>query len=321
MGHRQNKGKDHSRQPFGLNLGQFFENQARDRRQAKEEIVRFHRLGATHARIPVTWGENFATLPLDSEGFRQLMETVEFAVEKELIVLINMHHEKWLTEHYDGTKHFDDVVHRMAQEIAKKFKHIAGPNIIFECLNEPRDLLGDWGSGGVIPDDRKAQILTRQVNSAIYRGWRSIRTDNLVLVSPNGMANLHCYKSIYPVTKDLPKAEDVHLGASIHCYDDWKFCGEDGEDSVFKTDKSAEEFVQKTFQRFWSELSDCHKKTPLHMTEFGIGRRSGPKGTSRQLTFLKSMVTEMRVLGIIPYLWLDGGWFEHSNESIRVLFE
>lgn len=313
------------RKPWGINLGQMFENPARSPDKAIDLVRKYATLGFTHLRIPCTYGMMFCNMPLESPKFQLLLGVITFAIHSGMKVMINFHHERWLYDTYDGSQAMDERIFTMARLLAGQLKHFPADKIIFECLNEPQGVYGQWGRVPT-PEDSHSIQLCRQVNASIYWGIRSVLPDHIVLVSPNGMANLHSTCMVYPTRDSLPGEKDTKVGLSLHNYDPWQYTGQSGDDRFFSHPEDARKFVKSGFDRFMKDVP-YYRYIPLHMTEFGVGRMHGKDESSEILrAYYDEMVRGIRNMEGIPYLWNDGdeeqdpgAWFAHTNDFMKWL--
>ena len=76
----------------------------------KEMIDEVHNAGFNTIRIPTTWDGHTGDAPdftIDEEWIKRVEEVVDYALEDDMYVILNIHHEdNWLKPQYDG---LDDV--------------------------------------------------------------------------------------------------------------------------------------------------------------------------------------------------------------------
>lgn len=222
----------------GFNLGNTFEYslQNTDPSTIFPIIDLYKNAGMKHIRIPVTWMDGFAGNTLaDNEGninfshprFLQLKTVIDYAIAKNMFVIINAHHEYWLYNQYDGSEVYNEAFSNLWKGIATHFKtypHL----LIFEVLNEPQGVFGDW-SGGIHPLDANALALTRQINKIGYDAIRAtggLNQHRVVMASTNAMGNHFQLDDVYPNLESLPgNGLDQYLAFQVHTYDPWEFCG------------------------------------------------------------------------------------------------
>lgn len=99
-------------------------------------------LGFKSLRIPVTWYENTGGAPnyaINANYMRAVVDLVNYAVRKGFKVIINTHHEEYLSgDRFFDTKRNNDQIFHTWRQIAFAFRDVSPNSLIFEVLNEPR---------------------------------------------------------------------------------------------------------------------------------------------------------------------------------------
>ncbi|SFW26772.1 endoglucanase [Sinomicrobium oceani] len=310
----------------GFNLGNTFDNGINTTTfSGIQPIVDLYKnAGMKHIRIPVTWMDRFESHLADSEGhidvnhprFLDLVQVVDYAVEQDMYVILNTHHEHWLKDHYDGSAGFNDKFHTLWTEIATYFRDYP-VNLVFEVLNEPEGTLGENDGSGPFPDptDPTALEYTRKVNKVGYDAIRATGGNNatrLVMVGTNGQGNALYIDEVYPNKASLPgEGTDPYLAIQVHSYSPWSFCGETGSNSAFPGNSFFESGVQDV---------SVHSKllnVPVHYGEFGVGRSSNTAERNTDLVrgYYKTMADATLGQSMSYCVWDDRGWFGLVNNS------
>lgn len=216
----------------GFNLGNTFEYalQSTNPSSIYPIIDLYANAGLKHIRIPVTWMDGFNGNTLaDANGninfsharFIQLKAVIDYAINKKMFVVLNAHHEHWLYDNYNGSAQYNTAFTNLWTGIANHFKDYSHL-LIFEVLNEPQGVFGDW-SGGASPSSSTALALTRQINQVGYDAIRAtggLNTNRVVMVSTNGMGNHSQLDEVYPSMASLPGGgSDRYLSFQVHTYD------------------------------------------------------------------------------------------------------
>lgn len=302
----------------GFNLGNTFDG---NHNSTKLDDIRpiidlYRKAGMRHVRIPVTWGGGFPGAPLaDRQGrvdtrhprLAQLTAAVDYALGKGMWVVVNTHHEHWLKDGYDGSASYDTAFATLWQGIATHFKSRPS-RLIFEVLNEPEKAFGDW-SGKVKPFDPTAIKWTRQINAV---GWKAIRatggpnTSRIVLVMPNGQGNQNQLDDVYPDRDSLPGGgKDRFLAASVHTYDPWGFCGQNGKNTAYPGKAAIEAPMLK--------VADHARKLGIEVNygEFGVGRDKNRDERKAEVVreYYRTVRQTAQRLGMTVTPWDDRGWF------------
>jgi endoglucanase len=278
--------------------------------------------GMKHIRIPVTWMDGFGGNTLaDANGninfshprFIQLKAVIDYAINKKMFVVINTHHEHWLNKNYNGTAQYNIPFTNLWTGIATHFKDYSHL-VIFEVLNEPHGVFGDW-SGGASPSNSAALALTRQINKVGYDAIRAtggLNTSRVVMVSTNGMGNHTQLDDVYPSLASLPGGgSDKYLSFHVHTYDPWAFCGQTGSNASWPGSSSIANSLLAV-SNYAKTLN-----VPVNYGEFGVGRDAN--ASERNSNIVREYYRTMRLTCLSekmsPTVWDDRGWFGLVNTT------
>lgn len=301
----------------GFNLGNTFDRSQHSTRieDIRPVIDLYQKAGMRHVRIPATWGSGFSDPLADRQGnintkhprFLQLRAAVDYALSKGLYVVLNTHHEGWLKDGYDGSESYDRAFSNLWKGIATQFKNRPA-RLAFEILNEPERAFGDW-SGKVRPFDPQALKFTQQINEVGYKAIRETggaNTTRIVMVMPNGQGNHSLLDDVYPDKDSLPgKGKDRFLAASVHTYDPWGFCGQNGKNTAWPGRAAIESSI--------TAVAAHARKLGIEVNygEFGVGRDKNPE--ARDTDVVREYYRTVRLTavknGMSVTLWDDRGWF------------
>ena len=137
---------------IGFNLGNTFDlNINSTNPEDIYQVIDFYTsAGMKHIRIPTTWmdgfdgdhlADNAGNVDFTHARFIQLKAVIDYALDKELYVVLNAHHERWLYEGFNENPGYANLFSRLWFNIAHHFKDYP-QELIFEVLNEPQ---GDFG--------------------------------------------------------------------------------------------------------------------------------------------------------------------------------
>ena len=304
----------------GFNLGNTFDlglhsTQASD---IYPLIDLYQTAGMRHIRIPVTWMEPINDSVLaDATGLVnaahprlvQLKAVVDYALSKGLYVVLNTHHEHWLYKRYDGSQAMDSIFSRLWTGIAAQFADYP-ERLIFEVLNEPQGVFGDW-NGGLSPNPSNARALelTRRINQVGYDAIRAsagLNAKRLIMVGTNGMGNHTQLRLVYPAKTDLPGGGiDPHLAIQVHTYDPWGFCGQDGSNAAWPGERAISDPILAVL---------AHARTlgvPINYGEYGVGRKTNTaeRDTDVVRSYYRLVTRTVLQKGMSTTVWDDRGWF------------
>lgn len=301
----------------GVNIGNTYELAAQntDPKTIFPIIDMYYSAGMRHIRLPITWRDKFSGNTLADENgnidfnhprFLQIKSVIDYAINKNMFIVINTHHEEWLYKNYNGTSNYDNIFKNIWTGIASHFKDYS-PLLIFETLNEPQGVFGDY-NGGADPYSKLALDYTRRINKVAYDAIRQTGGNNakrLVMVSVNGQGNHYQFSAVYPDVASLPgEGNDPFLAAHLHTYDPWAFCGQTGKNSAY----SGATEILKGLQATSSHALKL--KIPVNYGEWGVGRESQTERNSDIVReYYKTMRSGCLSLNMAPTAWEDRGWF------------
>lgn len=249
--------------------------------------------GFTSIRIPITWhGHTDEALPyeVDSAWLARVEEIVDWGLSRDLIIIINAHHEDWLKENYSETvsERFDSIW----SQIAVKFKD-KSDKLLFEMLNEPRTQLT-----GLTLD----QI--NELNKRVLSIIRKTNPTRLVIFSGNDWAN-----SSHLLAADIPDTADHYLIGYYHSYDPYPF-GLEGPGtygSAADVNATKAKFDQVTN---WSVTNNI----PVIISEFGATKACE---FNSRMFYYATVVEQALNHGVAFNAWDDGGNFAVYQRQAR----
>lgn len=108
----------------------------------KELIAFVGECGFDSIRIPVTWSQHLSDTPdyiIDPQWLDRVNEVVDWALELDLKVILNTHHEDafWLIADEENKEVSADILCKVWAQICDRFAQY-DENLIFETMNEPR---------------------------------------------------------------------------------------------------------------------------------------------------------------------------------------
>jgi endoglucanase len=134
--------------------------------------------GFKTVRIPVTWNSHFGAAPayaVDKAWMDRVEEVVNYVLDDEMYVILNSHHDEWVTLTASSQTEVTDKITKIWSQIATRFKDYSD-YLIFETLNEPRlygDTQHEWNGGTV-----EARKILNDYNFAIVNTIRNSGGNN-----------------------------------------------------------------------------------------------------------------------------------------------
>lgn len=184
----------------------------------KELIKAIKKEGYKSIRIPITWMGHFEAdedYRIDEDYFKRLDEVIQWSLDEDLYVVINIHHDSTQWIKYMNT---DDTVlpkyEALWTQIAEHYKDYSDA-LYFESINEPV-------FEGVEEDEQIT--LLNQLNKSFFQIVRhsggNNKTRKLILPTLETNDSQKRCDTLYEQIKEL---DDKNLIATIHYYGFWPF--------------------------------------------------------------------------------------------------
>lgn len=165
-------------------------------------------------RVPITWEGKFGEGPdytIDPDWLARVNEIVDYGIDDDMFVIINVHHEEWHMPTYENEAAAQEILTALWAQIADHFKDY-NEKLIFEGLNEPR-LKGtpmEWNGG-----NDEARDVINHWNAAFVEAVRNSGGNNKLrhlMVTP------YAASSMDKVLNDFAVPDDDKVIVSIHAY-------------------------------------------------------------------------------------------------------
>lgn len=186
----------------GVNLGDMLEAPVEGewgQRVQQHYFDLIARAGFDFVRLPVKWsghllagsGQGSSAFSIDPDFFDRVDEVVCWALERDLSIIIDLHH-------YDEMQTNPDLVAFVSvwRQIAEHYRH-APPQVLFELLNEPRDAM--------------TNALWNRYAAAALQAIRESNPHREVVIGPSGINDFSALADL-----DLPR--DSRLIVTFHYY-------------------------------------------------------------------------------------------------------
>jgi len=277
----------------------------------KEMITAVKEAGFNVIRLPITWQNHMGPAPkylLHSNWLDRVQEVVDYAIENEMFVIINLHHEEWYYPSYDNLDTAKTQLMTVWSQIAERFKDY-DEHLIFEAMNEPR-MVGtsvEWTGGNA-----EAHDVINQLNAAFVTMMRKSTTGN----NPFRHLMLPTYaaSSGSSVLSNFVVPEDDKVIVSVHAYTPYNFALNKSGTSSFDSSNSAD--IKDIISLF--ESLDSHfiqKGVPVILGEFGAMNKENLEDRINWAEFYVKTATSYG----IPCIWWDNGAFTGDGENFGLL--
>ena len=287
----------------GINFGNMLEapNEGEWGLTVQEEYFeRVKEAGFDFVRLPVRWNahaELDAPYTIDPAFFARVDEVVNWALERNLTIIVNIHHYEEMASNPWGNK---DRFLSLWRQIAEHYKGYS-PKVIFELLNEPSD----------------------QLNAALWNQYLLEALDVVRETNPTrdvviGPVNWNSYDWLS--TLDMPN--DDHLIITFHYYSPFQFthqgaewAGDEAQTWLGTTWNATDAEKAEVSANFDSvaEWAARHGNVRILLGEFGAYSRAPQDSRVRWTEFVRS---EAELHGFAWSYWeMASGFGAYDPES------
>jgi len=245
--------------------------------------------GFTNVRIPVRWDlhtGNSAPYAVNDTWMDRVEQVVDWALERDLYVTLNGHHEDWLKTNYSQNN--QDRYDAIWRQIIARFKD-KSDKLLYEIINEPNGLT-------------VAQV--DDLNERILGIIRAEEPTRIVIFGGNMYANA---EQLFRAA--IPGNDDQYLVGYYHSYDPWPFAGE--HQGTWGTDAQYRAVTNK-FQSVANWSAD--QNIPIHLSEYNARVEADYNSRMRWIAHNVDMSVKF---GFAFSIWDDGGWFKVLNRGVN----
>ena len=257
--------------------------------------------GYNSIRIPITWDNHqskSSPYAVEDAYLDRVQEVVGWALDADLYVLINIHHDSWIWMADMNTNR--SVVEARYEaiwtELATRFRD-APPELLFESVNEPQ-------FNNV--DDATAYALLDDLNVSFHEIVRGTGGGNAtrVLVLPTLHTNADQGR-LDALSATIESLDDSNLAATVHYYGFWPFSVNIAGYTKFNAEVQAD--IEGDFDRAYNEF--VANGIPVIVGEWGLLGFDAHTGTVEQgekLKFFEYVGHYASQKGLTLQLWDNG---------------
>jgi endoglucanase len=296
----------------------------------KEFVAFVKQSGFSAVRLPVSWDQyaNQTTAEIDSNWLNRVKEVVQYCVDNNLYVIVNIHWDGgWLENNVVPAKQEQNNAKQKAfwEQIATQLRDF-DERVLFASANEPNV-------------ETVAQM-------AVLHSYHQTFIDT---VRATGGKNAQRVLIVQGPSTDIEKTNTLmtampadsvanRLMAEIHFYSPWNYTGMTKDESwgnqffywgkgFHSTTDTAhnptwgeEDYVDLQFKSMKTKFVD--KGIPVIMGEFGTGVRKNLTGADLQLhldgrAYYLNYVTKQAIAnGMVPFLWDIGELLDRTNNKV-----
>ncbi|WP_205324668.1 cellulase family glycosylhydrolase [Glycomyces sp. YM15] len=269
--------------------------------------------GYKSIRLPVTWTDYIGEGPdhtIDQARLDRVTEVVDWAIERDLYVLLNVHHDSWMwintmpTDHDGVVAKFDAVWTQLAEHF-KDHSEL----LVLESNNEPQFADTTHEEGDVYNDE------LNRLFYEIVRGSGGKNADRLLVLPTlhtNGdQARLDSLKAT------IDALDDDMIAATVHFYGYWPFSVNIAGGT--KVDENVLADIHGTFGRAHDTFVD--NGIPVIVGEWGTlaydYTRPGIIQHGELLKFYEEVQFQARDKGMTLMLWDAGSFVNRETLEMR----
>ncbi len=257
--------------------------------------------GYKSIRIPVTFDQRMAEGPdytIDDDYLNRVDQTVQWALDEGLYVMINIHHDSWIwleggmaTDHDNSLARYEAIW----TQLSAHFKDYS-TNLMFESINEPR----------FQASEEQSQVYLDELNTSFYNIVRESGGKNdsrpLVLPTLDTGSEAHKINPLYDYIKEL---NDPNILATVHYYGFWPFSVNIAGYTTFEEDTKND--IIQTFDRVHDTFSA--NGIPVVIGEYGLLGFDTSTDVIQQgekLKFFEFMLHYAQEKDLVHILWDNG---------------
>lgn len=265
--------------------------------------------GFRSIRIPVTWAQNLGPAPdytIDPARLSRVKQVVDWALARNLYVLLNMHHDSWMWVNTMPTNH-DAVLaqyNAIWTQLATAFRD-ESPRLLFESINEPQFT---GGSG-----EAEYESLLGELNTSfhtIVRGSGGVNATRL-LVLPTLYTSAD-QSRVDGLSATFAALNDPNLVATFHFYGYWPFSVNIAGGTRF--DATVQNDLTTQFDRMTAAFTA--RGIPVILGEYGLlgfDRSTDAIEQGEKLKFFEFLGYYARARQITTMWWDNGQHFGRTS--------
>ena len=268
-------------------------------------------------RFPITWEKHFddeTDYTINAEWMARVTEIVNYAVDNDMYVIINCHHETdWIKPTMADVDSVLPKYTAMWTQIAENFREY-GDKLLFEGLNEPRVVGGpnEWNGG--TDDNRQALNILNKAFVDTVRATGGNNSTRALLITTVAAAVAETTLS------ELEIPDDPNIIISLHAYTPYDFTYADGRDLFYYDDS-----VGSSIDWVFGLIDSCFtsKNIPVIITEYGSVNKIIDYATIPNPRYEENVKWVTRYLerakeSGIPCIWWDNGYHFSGNELFGI---
>ncbi len=291
----------------------------------EELIETVNKAGFNTIRIPTTWFQHLSydeatdTYEIEPTWMEYVKQTVDWAYERDMFIILNVHHEEWVNQAVFTDETLADAQNKLSDiwsQVAEEFRDY-DQHLIFEGMNEPRQTgnssVSEWGNGS--EDGGYTWNYINTLNNLFIdtvRGEGSSANAERLLMIPS-----YCATSDSKALNALDIPEDGgNIAVSVHAYSPYFFTMDTSEYSCheFPGKSGWGEDYEYALDNLFNGLKSFSdsKDVPIIIGEFSA---SNFHNTQDRVNWAECYLTNAEEAGIPCVLWDNNNEYDGTGES------
>ncbi|GAA0309580.1 endoglucanase [Gracilibacillus halotolerans] len=295
----------------GWNLGNTYDALGEDETAwgnpmvTRELIQQIAAEGFQSIRVPITFDGRMnpsGDFAINEEFLSRVQQTVDWALEEDLYVMINVHHDSWVWLQNGMENNHDQTVERFRriwEQLSERFQDYP-VELMFESINEPQ----------FTGDERQQQGYLDELNDAFHQVVRNSNGNNPVrpIVLPTLLTGQEPERlqALYDYISNL---NDPHVLATVHYYGFWPFSVNIA--GVTRFNDETKNDIDTIFNRVHDQFTA--NGIPVVIGEYGLlGFDTGTDVIQQgeKLKYFEYMIPAAQDRSFVHMLWDNG---QHLN--------
>lgn len=299
----------------GWNLGNTFDSPSEiawgNPKTTKTMIDTIKSAGFNVLRIPVTWeghfsGENYL---IDEAWMNRVQEVINYAIDNNTFVIINMHHERWNSTSYMNKEQASIIMEKLWTQIGTRFSNY-NEYLLFEGMNEPRIYEASdsiqWGGSS------ESFEVINHLNQVFVNTVRSLGGNNRyrhLMITTNGAGTSDA------ILSSLVVPNDPNVIVSLHSYAPYDFAHDKTTNTTWSKDKLSDTNpIDGVFDRI--DRYFIQENIAVIMGEFASRDKNNIAARLAWLSYYLNKANERD----IPCIWWDTGQVQTPDNMTFSIF-
>lgn len=299
----------------GWNMGNTFDSPSEiawgNPKTTKTMIDAVKAAGFNVLRIPVTWEGHFSgeDFEIDETWMNRVQEVINYAIDNNTFVILNMHHERWNSTSYDNKEQASIIMEKLWTQIGTRFANY-NEYLLFEGMNEPRIYEASasiqWGGSS------ESFEVINHLNQVFVNTVRSLGGNNRyrhLMITTNGAGTSDA------ILSSLVVPNDPYVIVSLHSYAPYDFAHDKTTNTTWSKDKLADTNpIDGVFDRINHYF--IQHDIAVIMGEFSSRDKNNIEARLAWLAYYLDRANEVG----IPCIWWDTGQIQTPENMTFSIF-